>query len=362
MADESSGEKTEQPSQRKLEEAIKHGQSPRSAEVQTVFILFGSVAALTFFGPETWRLFANTEVQIFSHLYDTSISPDSLQSYAVTAALVVLKCAGPFVITLMLAGLVAGAMQNRFQTASEVLNPNWNRLNPVEGFHRLFSNQSIVPTLLGAAKFAVVLALSYTQIRSIIADPIFTTAVSVGRLAEFLGQTALAILLRVALALLVVAVVDYGYQFWKVGRDLMMTKQDVKDESKSSDGNPQMKAARRRRRRTASKAKQLAEVPKADVVVTNPTHIAVALRYDRKTMKAPKVIAKGIRLNAQQIRELAVLHQIPIIENKPLARMLFKHARVGGEVPADLYAAVAEVLAWVYRINRYRYYAERNQT
>jgi len=206
----------------------------------------------------------------------------------------------------------------------------------------------------------VVLALSYTQIRSIIADPIFTTAVSVGRLAEFLGQTALAILLRVALALLVVAVVDYGYQFWKVGRDLMMTKQDVKDESKSSDGNPQMKAARRRRRRTASKAKQLAEVPKADVVVTNPTHIAVALRYDRKTMKAPTVVAKGIRLNAQQIREIAMKHQVPILENKRLARTLFKHAKVGGEIPAHLFAAVAEVLAWVYRINRYRYYSERN--
>jgi flagellar biosynthetic protein FlhB len=361
MADESSGEKTEQPSQRKLDEAIKHGQSPRSDEVQTVFILFGSVAALTFFGRETWHLLANTEVQVFSHLYDTTISPDSLQAYGVTAALMVFKCAGPFVITLMLAGLVAGAIQNRFQTASEVLTPNWNRLNPVEGFHRLFSNQSVVPTLLGLAKFAIVLALSYSEIRSIMDDPIFTTAVSVGRLAEFLGQTGLGILLRVSLALLVVAVADYGYQYWKVGRDLMMTKEELKEEAKNSEGNQQVKTARRRRRRTATKAKQLAEVPKADVVVTNPTHIAVALRYDRKTMKAPKVVAKGIRLNAQQIREIARQHQVPIIENRPLARLLFKHARVGGEVPAHLYAAVAEILAWVYRINRYRYYAERNQ-
>ena len=105
----------------------------------------------------------------------------------------------------------------------------------------------------------------------------------------------------------------------------------------------------------------LADVPTADVVVTNPTHLAIALRYDRKTMRAPRVVAKGIRLNAQRIREIAQQHQVPIIENKPLARMLFKHARVGGEVPASLYAAVAEVLAWVYRVNRYRYYAEQNQ-
>jgi flagellar biosynthetic protein FlhB len=139
-----------------------------------------------------------------------------------------------------------------------------------------------------------------------------------------------------------------------------MTKQELKDEAKDTEGNQQVKNARRRRK-SASKAKQLAEVAKADVVVTNPTHIAVALRYDRKTMKAPKVVAKGIRLNAQKIRELAVQHQVPIMENKPLARMLFKHGKVGGEVPATLYAAVAEVLAWVYRINRYRYFSERNQ-
>jgi flagellar biosynthetic protein FlhB len=360
MAEESSGEKTEQPSQRKLEEAIKHGQTPRSAEVQTVFVLFGAVAALTFSGRETWQLLVSTEVQIFGHLYNTPVSADSLQGYGVAGALLLLKCAGPFVFSTMLAGLVAGAIQNRFQTASEILTPDWTRVNPVDGFKRLFSNQSLVPTAIAAVKFLIVLALTYTEIRSVLLDPIFTTSVSVGRLAAFLGETGLGILLRVSLALLVIAVADYGYQVWKVGRDLMMTKQELKDESKSSEGNPQVKNARRRRR-SKSKAKQLAEVAKADVVVTNPTHIAVALRYDRKTMKAPRVVAKGIRLNAQQIREIATQHQVPIMENKPLARMLFKHGKVGSEVPAQLYAAVAEVLAWVYRINRYRYFSERNQ-
>lgn len=357
---EHSGEKTEQPTQRRLEDAIKRGQTPRSAEVQTAFVLFGGVAALTFYGRETWQLFVNTEVQTFGHLYNTPVTVDSLQGYGVTGVLMVLKCAGPFVIITTLAGLVAGAIQNRFQTASEALTPDWNRINPIEGSKRLFSNQSLVPTAIAAVKFAVVLGLTYSEIRAILTDPIFTTAVSVGRLAEFLGQTGLGILLRVALAMTVIAVADYGYQFWKVGRGLMMTKEELKEEAKSTEGNQQVKSARRRRR-SKSKAKQLAEVAKADVVVTNPTHIAVALRYDRKTMKAPKVVAKGIRLNAQQIREIAVRHQVPIMENKPLARMLFKHAKVGGEVPAQLYAAVAEVLAWVYRINRYRYFSERNQ-
>jgi flagellar biosynthetic protein FlhB len=357
---EQTGEKTEQPTQRRLEDAIKKGQTPRSAEVQTVFVLLGGVAALTFCGRETWQTLVNTEVQTLSHLYNTPLSADSLQGYGVSGALLVLKCAGPFVFITLLAGLLAGAIQNRFQTASEVLAPDWNRVNPVEGFKRLFSNQTLVPTAIAAVKFAVVLTLTYTQIRAILLDPIFTTSVSVGRLAEFLGQTGLGILLRVSLALVVIATADYGYQYWKVGRDLMMTKDELKEESKSTEGNPLMKNARRRRKST-SKAKQLAEVAKADVVITNPTHIAVALRYDRKTMKAPKVVAKGIRLNAQKIREIAAQHQVPIMENKPLARMLFKHGKVGGEVPSQLFAGVAEVLAWVYRINRYRYFSERNQ-
>ena len=355
------GEKTEQPTQRKLEEALKHGQIARSAEVQTAFVLLGALGALTFAGPEMWRQLVSTSIMTFSHLHDTTLTTGSLQGYAVGGTLVFLKCAAPVVIATMMAGLLAGAIQNRFNTASEALTPNWNKLNPVEGFKRLFSGRSAVPTLIAILKFAVVAGLSYSQVRAILNDPIFTTAVSVGRLTEFLAQTCLQIFLRVSLALLVIAAGDYGYQWWRTNQDLMMTKQELKDEMKSSEGGQATKNARRRRR-TVSKAKQLAEVPTADVVVTNPTHIAVALRYDRKTMRAPKVVAKGIRLNAQSIREIAAKYQIPIIENKPLARMLFKNARVGGEVPAQLYAAVAEVLAWVYRVNRYRYYAEQNKT
>jgi len=357
---EQTGEKTEQPTQRKLEEAIKKGQIPRSAEVQTVFVLIGAIAALSFSGRESWHQLVNAMVQTLGHLYDTPLSTNSLQAYWVTGILFILKCAGPLVLATMLGGLIAGGIQNRFQTASEAISPNWGRLNPVAGFQRLFSGRSLVPTTVAAVKFAVIIALTYTEIQKVLADPIFTSSVSVGRLAEFLGSTALSILTRVTLVLLVIAAADYGYQFWRTSRDLMMTKEELKEEAKSTEGNPQMKAARRRRR-TVSKAKQLAEVAKADVVITNPTRIAIALRYDRKTMKAPKVVAKGIRLNAAKIREIATRHQVPIMENKPLARMLFKHAKVGREVPANLYAAVAEILAWVYRINRYRYFSERNQ-
>jgi flagellar biosynthetic protein FlhB len=359
MADQT-GEKTEQPTPRRLEEAIKKGQIARSSEVQTVFVLVGALAALAFTGREIWQQFVSVTALTLGHLYDTSITSDSLQGYGLTGVFVLLKCAGPVVLATALAGLVAGGIQNRFNTASEVLTPNWNRINPVEGFQRLFSGRMFVPTALGLVKFIFILAVTYSQIRGILSDPIFTSPVSAYRLAEFLGETSLRIFLRVCLGLFIIAVVDYGYQFWRNQRDLMMTKQELKEEMKNSESNQRIKTARRKRR-AISKAQALAEVPKADVVVTNPTHIAIALRYDRKTMRAPKVVAKGVRLNAARIREIAQQHQVPIIENKPLARMLFKHGRVGGEIPAELYAAVAEILAWVYRVNRYRYYAEQNQ-
>jgi flagellar biosynthetic protein FlhB len=175
-----------------------------------------------------------------------------------------------------------------------------------------------------------------------------------------MADSSFKIVLRVAMALLVLAAADYGYQIWTTNRDLMMTKQEVKEESKNSEGNPQVKARQRRKHRANTKRKMLMEVPKADVVVVNPTHLAVALRYDRKTMKAPKIVAKGTRLNALRIREIAREHQVPIIENKPLARLMFKYGRVDGEIPAQLYAAVAEILAWVYRVNAYRYYREQS--
>ncbi len=358
---EQQGEKTEQATPRKLEQALKRGQIAQSPEVQTVLVLLGALAALSFTGSETWRVLGLTLVSALAHLHDTPVTANALQGYAINGALLLVRCAGPVVLATGLAGLLAGAIQNGFNTASEVLTPDLNRVNPVEGFKRLFSTRMLVPTGMAVMKLALLLALAYGEVRSILNDPIFASSVSVERVAEFLAGAWSRIFFRVSLALLAIAAADYGYQWWRNHRDLMMTRQELKEELKGSEGNQQIKSARRRKR-AVSKAKMLAQVAKADVVVTNPTHIAIALRYDRKTMRAPKIVAKGIRLNAQRIREVAELHQVPVIQNKPLARLLFKHGRIGGEIPAQFYATVAEVLSWVYRVNRYRYYTEPNQT
>lgn len=355
------GEKTEQPTPRKLEDALKKGQFPKSAEVQTVFVLLAALAALSFTGREMWMQMTSLFMRSLGHLHDTPVSAGTLQAYAVQSILFLGRCIGPVLLATVLAGLLAGGIQNKFQVGSEALRVEWERLNPVAGFQRLFSMRQAAPTALASVKLAVIGLISYSAIRSVFDDPIFASGVSLAHVSAFFAQAGLRISLRIGLALGVIAAADYGYQWWQNHQDMMMTKEEVKEEMKSTDGNPQVKAARKRRK-TASKATMLADVPKADVIVTNPTHIAIALRYDRKTMKAPKIVAKGIRLNAAQIKEIALRHHIPVLENKPLARMLFKYGKVGGEVPAQLYAAVAEVLAWVYRVNRYRYYAEENQT
>lgn len=358
---EQAGEKTEQPTQRKLDEAIKHGQIARSNEIQTVFVIIGGIAALTFSGREIWGKLALNMTEMLGHLHDTPLSESTLPGFSVKVVLIMGQCIYPVVVGTALAGLVAGGVQNRFQTASEALTANWDRINPVNGFQRIFSMRALVPALMSLLKLAAIGGLSYSEIVAIFNDPIFMTAVSLDRIATFLADSCMRISTRVVTVLAGLAALDYAWQWWRNHRELMMTRDEVKDEMKNTEGNPHVKAAQRRRA-VASKRKMLAAVPTADVIITNPTHISIALKYDRKKMKAPIIVAKGIRLNALRIREIAKQHQIPILENKPLARIMFKYGRVGGEIPAQVFAAVAEVLAWVYRTNRYRYFAEENRT
>lgn len=355
-------EKTEQPTPKRLEEAVKQGQIPRSAEVQTVFVLTAALIAMKFMGMGAWKQLVSAQTAVLGHLHEVPVTAGAMQGYAVQGALALVVCVGPLVIAVVTGGLLAGGIQNRFQTASEALEPKWERLNPAEGFKRLFSGRSLAPTGISLMKLTVILALTYSQVKTLLSDPIFYSAVGTERIAGFLADASFGLTWRVVAGLALLAALDYAYQYWRTNRDLMMTREEVKEELKHTEGNPHVKARQRRRRPAATLRKMLAEVPQADVVVTNPTHLAVALRYNRKTMKAPKVIAKGSRLNALRIREVAEQHQVPILENKPLARLMFKQARVGGEVPAELYVAVAEVLAYVYRVNRYRYYTEEQQT
>lgn len=354
-------EKTEQPTPRRLEEAIKHGQFPKSSEVQTVFVMFAFVFALRMAGGETWHNLALTMSSILSHLNDNIFSINALQESFIHGVIILAKCTWPIVVAIMIAGMLAGGIQSKFQAASEALEFNINRLNPVEGLQRIFSLRSAIPTIIAAIKLSVIGILCWSLIKQILADPIFYSTVGVARIAEFMAEASIKIIIRVAFVLTFIAAIDYAYQYWRTNKDLMMTREEVKEEMKSSEQNPQIKAEQRKRRFRLLRRRMFLDTARADVVITNPTHYAVALKYDPNTMKAPIVVAKGIRLVAQKIRQIAQDNNVPIIENPPLARSLYKYTRVGGEIPAMLYAAVAEVLAWVYKINRTKYYMENNR-
>jgi flagellar biosynthesis protein FlhB len=358
---QSAGEKTEQATPKRLEEALKKGQFPRSAEVQTVFVLGAALIALRMSGPDAWERLARAFQGIYINLHKTSLAQENLQGYLINGVLLFAVCVGPILICTMASALLAGGIQSRFNTASDALDPDWQRVNPAAGFSRIFSAKSFVPTGLSMLKLGIIGAVCWSAVRNILQDPIFSTVLGPAEIGRFLSQAAFDLGTRVILVLGAIAGADYGYQYWRTTKDLMMTKEELKEEIKNSEGDPHMKARQRRRRSTRTQRQMLQEVPKADVILTNPTHLAIALRYDRKTMKAPKIVAKGSRLNALKIREIATRNNVPIMENKPLARLLFKHGRVGGEIPAELYAAIAEVLAWVYRVNRFRYYTEQTQ-
>jgi len=357
---EQTGEKTEQPTAKRLEEAWKKGQFPRSAELQTIAVLAGGMLALMALGPGMWRQLAFSMSGILGHLHDIPITTVSLQGQFITGLMVVGQTVAPVVAAIMVVAVLVGAAQTRFRLTPEVLGFRWERLNPMEGLKRLFSFKQAGPTGIALLKLTAITALTYGAVLTVMNDPIFSTPVSTARIAGFIADTSFQIVMRVAGALAVIAAIDYAYQFWNTQQELMMTRQELKQESKDAEGNRMVKSRQGKRRRQFSQRKMLLAVPLADVIVTNPTHIAIALKYDRKTMRAPKILAKGTRLNAARIKEIAARHQVPMLENKPLARMLLKHGRVGAEIPAQFYTAVAEILAWVYRINRYRYYAENN--
>jgi flagellar biosynthetic protein FlhB len=330
--------------------------------VQTVFVLFSGLVALLFTGREIWQNLGQLMYGTLAHLHETAVKLDGMQRFAIDSFMVAGSCLWPVLVAVAVGGLLAAGMQSRFRTAPDALAANWERLNPINGIQRIFSFRSAVPLGISVVKLAIIIGLSYNVIAGVLKDPIFYSTVDVARIGQFLADSAFKIIMRIGFALVVLAAVDYAYQIWRNNQDMMMTKEEVKDEVKNQEGDAKVKARMRSRRRAAPQRKMFADVPKADVVITNPTHLAVALRYDRKSMGAPRIVAKGSRLNALRIREIATQHQIPIIENKPLARMMFKYGKVGGEIPAQLYVAVAEILAYVYRTNAYRYYREQQLT
>lgn len=352
--------KTEQPTGKRLEEAAQRGQFARSTDLNTAAALVAGALTLSWFGPRMWD---NLTRSVADGLMQTHRAPLTDGDVPALAAQF-LRQAGlialPALVMGWLLGLVAGLVQSRGKLATRQLAPDLERLNWANGWRNIFNTAAWVKAAVNLGKLGLMIWLGWSGIAALLDHPIFHVPTS---FADFLGFLAAAVrttLWRVLLGFSVIMVIDYSYQLWRTREQLKMSKEEVKEEAKSTEGDPLVKSEVRRRRLTMRRS-WLQTIPTADVVVTNPTHIAVALKYDAGTMAAPMVVAKGIRLNAQRIRELATQFGVPIVENKPVARLLFQTCREGSVIDSRLYQAVAEILAFVYRTNRYRYYALKNQ-
>ena len=350
MAEESYQEKTEEATPHRREEARKKGQVARSMELNSFAILFFGLLFLVFTGPAMVRQVAALMREMLSNVTGVSGGADTYIGLLMHLSLRCLLILAPLFVALITVGILINAAQVGFSASIESLQPKLEKLNLANGLKRLLSRRSLVELIRDLLKLTIIGVVAWFALR-VELDRIMTlTDVDPAGILSAAAWSVFRVSIKVILALLVLAIFDYAFQRWDFERSIRMTKQELKEEYKLYEGSPQMRSRIRQVQRELARMRMTKEIPKADVVVTNPTSLAVALKYDSETMSAPTVVAKGARLLADRIKEIARAAGVPIVENKPLARALYASVEVGASVPADLYKATAEVLAYVYRL------------
>jgi flagellar biosynthesis protein FlhB len=351
MPENTGQDRTEKATPKRKQEARKKGQVAQSREISSVMILLASTVFFYFAGSWMfWNLseFVTGVYQNIDTLRFTDVSDASAFSLEILYKL--LSVLLPFLIPIAIAGLVANVFQVGFQLNSEAMAPKLSKLNPLSGMKRFVSIKSLVELGKSILKIIVIGSTVYILIKSDMEAFPALIHQEVGQILRFIAQTSLKVCFFVCLAMLILAVIDYIYQRWQYENDLKMTKQEVKDEQRQTYGDPKVKARIRGVQMEMARRRMMEAVPEADVVITNPTRLAIALKFDAQEMIAPRVLAKGAGFIAHRIREIAEENHIPIVEEKPLAQGLYKMVEIGDYIPAELYRAVAEVLAYVYRL------------
>lgn len=351
MADSGAQDKTEQPTPKRKEEARKKGQVAKSMEVNTAIILATGSLLLLGYGPFMFRHFAEMGIQIFGNVSTYKITATTLPGLAWHGASSMLLVLAPFWAVIFVAGLAANFGQVGIRISEEVFKPKWNKLNLFNGLKELFTR---APFELGknVLKMGLVGTVVFFVIKSHIQEFFYLGDLGVPGILNFIGKVGFEIMAKVVMAVVVLAVIDYAYQRYRHIKQLKMSKQEVKEEFKQTEGDPQVKAKVRQLQEEMARSRMMQDVPEADVVITNPTHYAVALKYKPEEMEAPIVLAKGMRKVAQRIKKVAREHDIPVIENPPLARSLYSLVEVGQEIPAKFYRAIAEILAQIFQMKQ----------
>jgi flagellar biosynthetic protein FlhB len=350
MAEQSFQEKTEQATPKKREEARKKGQVAKSRELSSVAVLLSGLFVLFLGGGYFFQQTANVLSYYLSNAGNLSINTDNLKGIAWHSAGQLASILAPLFLVLCVVGFLANILQVGFLISFESIKPKLSKISPAEGMKRLFSAQAMAEFLKSLLKIAIVGTIAFFTVKGEIYNLLPLLDQTPSQILSYLGQVSFAIFWRTCLVMAILATLDFLFQRWEFERNLRMTKQDVKEEFKQTEGDPHVRSRIRSIQREMARKRMMAAVPEADVVITNPTRLAVALKYEAKHMDAPTVVAKGSGLVAEKIRDLAREHGIPIIENKPLAQGLFKLVEVGKTIPETLYQAVAEVLAYVYSL------------
>lgn len=345
-------EKTEAPTARRRQEARQEGNVVRSQDLTASAMLLGTIILLHYFG---LRVFAGMkltmEVMLTSNAAANPTRVDGLGPLAAFAAGTTIRAVAPLMLCIAAVGLLVTVLQVGFLVTTKPLEPSLAKLSPLKGLKNIFDMRAGFRLLMSLLKIGIVGAVA---VAIVVQDmPAILMLAELDAMPMFGAACALvyALALKLAAILLILALLDWGFQKWRHEQDLRMSKQEIKEEMKRMEGDPLIKQRRARVARQLAMQRIGQAVPKADVIVTNPTHFAVALRYDSKSMKAPKVVAKGADLLAMRIRQLAIAHGVPMVERKQLAQDLYKSVEVGREVPPQLYNAVAEILAYVYRLS-----------
>ena len=347
------GEKTEKATPKKRKDAREKGQIRKSMEVNTTFcalVMFGLLFII-------WPWFIGKLLEIFGAYLGTqailAMSVDlGVNDIVITLPRAMMSLLGvvfPILGTAMIAGVAVNLAQTGFLFTTKTLGVKLNRISPISGFKRMFSSRTLVDLAKSLLKVSLCGYIAYLEYIKLLNE--FPTYVGLDVYNTFIQvmRTAFLIALKMCLAMIFIALADYLYQWWKYEKDLRMTKQEVKDEYKMMEGDPLIKSKIKAKQRQMSAMRMMARVPEADVVITNPTHYAVALKYDEKISSAPVVIAKGQDYIARKIKEVALEHDVEIVENKELAQSLYSICEIDDEIPADLYQAVADILVFVYR-------------
>lgn len=356
MADNDNDQKTEQPTEKRLREAAERGQFAKSPELTVVITLAATLAVLAFTARTSAESVMEYAASMFSRFTVVRVEASTVPEQMAEMLMVVGQILAPVLVACIGAALLANGLQSGFQLSPKVVTFKPEALNPVNGFARIFSKSTLTNSGIDLLKLVAIGFALYLGARSLLEDPLFTAPVEAGYLGQFLNQATIAFLTRMLFSMGIIAALSYAWEKFKTSRELMMTRQEVKDEHKSAEGDARVKGAMRRMARRLLQKQMLSAVATADVVVTNPTHFAVALKYERGKDQAPVVLAKGENQFARRIKALAAENGVPMVENKPVARLLFAMGKVGETIPPELYQAVAEILAVVYRTHRYYFH------